>query len=130
MAALTALGSREGRLVKRISPRLGIKAASLHAEPCNRAMGLKSPPDRFSGVLIMALSADIKSKLESVTTATLTTVLTQEGHRNADLKGPLPLKTAKESASSAKPSRCASCRCARISRPGKAGPRRAPHGAR
>lgn len=42
----------------------------------------------------MALSPEIKKKLESVTTATLTTVLLKKGIRNAYLKGPMPLKTA------------------------------------
>lgn len=42
----------------------------------------------------MALSADLKKKLESVTTATLTTVLLKKGIRSAYLKGPMPLKTA------------------------------------
>ena len=42
----------------------------------------------------MALSPDLKKKLESVTTATLTTVLLKKGIRSAYLKGPMPLRTA------------------------------------
>lgn len=43
----------------------------------------------------MILDTTIKTKLEAVTTATLTTVLLKKGVRNAYLRGPMPLETAK-----------------------------------
>ena len=58
--------------------------------------------------------------LRHVTTATITTMLLKKGIRHCWMKGAMPLVRA-GSGWSARPSRCASCRCARISPPRKLG---------
>ena len=73
---------------------------------------------------VLPLSAEIIQALESVTTATLTTVLLKKGLRNVWMRGTRPLRTGPAATGRAAPSRCASCRRAKTSRRRRPGARR------
>ena len=61
----------------------------------------------------LPLDPAIAHALSGVTTATLTTVLLKKGLRKVWMRGARPLRPSQGRASSAAPSRCASCRRAR-----------------
>ena len=62
--------------------------------------------------------------LAKVSTATITTILLKKGLRNVWMRGTRPLRAGPAARSSAPPSRCASCRRAKISRRPNPGRRR------